>query len=126
LNAAAAKGRWPPETRTDLEREIVIKADRNFFWVRLISDLTSQKRTTTKEYFEQVIEESLSDLDGLYCSILADIENPPLAAKILRLLVGSVRLLTTAEIQVALAIDLDHETLRSLEEGGDTAVESTI
>lgn len=104
-----------------------MKADRNFLWARLVIQRL-KGGPQTKKYFEKVIEESPRDLDGVYCRILADIEpeNQALAAKVLRILVGSLRPLTTAEVQVALAIDLDHQTLRSVEEESDTAVARTI
>jgi ankyrin repeat protein len=127
LDALAIKAKWPEETRQSLERRIVMKADRNFLWVSLVIQRL-KGGPQTKKYFEKVIEESPRDLDGLYCRILADIEteNQALAAKILRILVGSFRPLATAEIQIALAIDLDHLTLRSVEEDSDMAVERTI
>jgi ankyrin repeat protein len=127
LDALAIKAKWPEETRQNLEKRIVMKADRNFLWVTLVIQRL-RGGPQTKKYFEKVIEESPRDLDGLYCRILADIEpeNQALAAKILRILVGSLRPLTTAEIQVAMAIDLDHHTLRSVEEESDMAIERTI
>lgn len=127
LDALAIKAKWPQDTRQNLERRIVMKANRNFLWVTLVIQRL-KGGPQTKRYFEKVIEESPRDLDGLYCRILADIEteNQALAAKMLRILVGSLRPLTTAEVQVALAIDLDHHTLRSVEEESDMAIERTI
>jgi ankyrin repeat protein len=127
LDELAIKARWPATTREALERSIVMKADRNFLWVRLVIQRL-RRGPQTKKYFEKVISESPKDLDGLYCHILADIdtENQDLAAKILRILVGSLRPLTTAELRLALAIDLDHRTLESVEEESDMAIERTV
>lgn len=127
LDAFAIKGKWSEETRQSLERRIIAKADRNFLWVRLVIQRL-KRGPQTKKYLEKVIEESPTKLNGLYCRILADIEleSQPLAAKILRILVGSLRPLTATEVQVALAIDLDHQTIRSVEEESDPAVERTI
>jgi ankyrin repeat protein len=127
LDALAIKAKWPEEKRKDLEMKIVTKADRSFLWASLVIKRL-QQGPQTKKYFEQVVEESPKGLDGLYCRILADIEteNQDLAAKILRILVGSLRPLTTAEMQIALAIDLDHQTIKSVDEDSDIAVERTI
>lgn len=74
------------------------------------------------------MNESPKDLDGMYCCILSDIdiEYQTLASKVLRVLVASLRPLTTAELQLALAISLDHRTLKSVEEDSDMAIERTI
>lgn len=118
---------WPPKIREALERSIVMKADRNFLWVRLV---TQRLRTgqQNRRFFEQLVNESPKDLDGLYCRILADIEegNQALATKILRMLVSSVRPITIAELRLALAIDLNHRMVEEVEEESDMAIERTI
>jgi len=127
LDELAIKTQWPANTKEALERSIVMKADRNFLWVRLVIQRL-KKGPQTKKFFDQVIDQTPKDLDGLYCRILADIdtENQELAAKILRILVGSLRPLTTAELQIALAINLDHHTLESVKEESDMAIERTV
>jgi ankyrin repeat domain-containing protein 50 len=127
LDELAIKAQWPTNTREALERSIVMKADRNFLWVRLVIQRL-KKGPQTRKFFDQVIDQSPKDLDGLYCRILADIdtENKGLAAKILRILVGSLRPLTTAELRLALAIDLRHHALKSVEEESDMAIERTV
>lgn len=118
---------WPPETREALERGIVMKADRNFLWVRLVIQRLRTGQQNRK-FFEQVVNESPKDLDGIYCRILADIEegNQALAAKILRILVSSVRPITIAELRLALAIDFNYRTLEEVEEESDMAIERTV
>ncbi|OBT99536.1 hypothetical protein VE01_02798 [Pseudogymnoascus verrucosus] len=81
-----------------------------------------------KKFLERIVNENPKDLDGMYCCILSDIdiEYQTLASKVLRVLVTSLRPLTTAELQLALAISLDHRTLKLVEEDSDMAIERTV
>jgi ankyrin repeat protein len=118
---------WTTKTREALESSIVMKAEGNFLWVRLVIQRLKRGRQN-KKFFDQVLDESPKDLDGMYCRILADIdtENQDDAAKILRILVSSLRPITTEELRLALVIGLHHRTLESVDEESDMAIDRTI
>ncbi|OBT63788.1 hypothetical protein VE03_06953 [Pseudogymnoascus sp. 23342-1-I1] len=127
LNELATNIQWPAETREPLEKSIVKKAERNFLWVRLVIQRLKNGPQTTS-FFQRIVDESPKELDGMYCCILSDIniEHQTLASKVLRVLVASLRPLATPELRLALAINQDHRTLKSVEEDSDMAIERTI
>jgi len=105
IGRLATAGRWTQEMSTVLGEELGGKSGVSFLWVRLVlnrMELGSQDMLRLR----MVIDESPKDLDQFYCHILASIDddNRDLAAKMLRVLVGSMRPLTTNEFRMALAI----------------------
>jgi hypothetical protein len=63
----------------------------------------------------------------LYCHVLADIEeHQVLALKALHMLVAATTPLTLLELRFALAVDLSHLTLQSVEDESDLSIERTI
>ncbi|OBT72211.1 hypothetical protein VF21_08731 [Pseudogymnoascus sp. 05NY08] len=73
LNILAADTQWTAETREALEKSIVMKAGRNFLWIRLVIQRL-RNGPQNKKFFERVVNESPKDLDGMYCCILSDID----------------------------------------------------
>jgi ankyrin repeat protein len=103
--------------RRVLEGELRGKAGVSFLWARLVLN-RMENGSQDMPRLQKVIDESPKDLDQFYCHILAGIDdgNRDLAAKMLRLLVGAMRPLTTKEFRMALAIISSPNQSRPLEE----------
>ncbi len=126
LNNWKHKKPWPPEFRKALEDNILKKAKGNFRWVNLVIQ-RMKSGTQDKNSLLEVVNES-SDMDGLYCRMLAEIDpkNRKFAAKTLRILAGSLVSLTTDELPTALAVGLNDTTLESVGENTDMDIDQTL
>ena len=90
-------------------------SDRTFLWVSLVLRVLEGTLITSEREFETHLTRLPGDLDGLYEKILGSSPDITKAKKILHVVVAATRPLTLGEMNIALAIQPHHMSVRDLE-----------
>jgi ankyrin repeat domain-containing protein 50 len=97
-----------------IESNLITRADRTFLWVSLVLGMLEKTIEGSEQEFTDIIQNLSNDLEAVFEEILRRSPNPEKAKKILHVTVGSTRPLTLTEMNIALAIRLEDESLDDL------------
>jgi protein SERAC1 len=100
----------PAPLLSDLEGELISRADRNFLWTTLMIKLLKERSEAGASRRElDAILQSRS-IDAIYAGLLEGRKDPAQARKMLNIIVAATRPLTLEELNIALAIKPDYNT----------------
>lgn len=118
----------PPEVEESLKQGLYSKADQTFLWVSIVLKYLEESLSASKTGIQKIITEVPRDLQAIYQNFLTTIpsENQGDAIKLLHLLIGSSRYLTSAEINIAFTINGAHKTIEQLKEDMPFSIKRTL
>ena len=117
------------ETKIILETKLAEKASGTFLWVVLVLSRLVDSFYSSPADLERIVREIPPNLDSLYHTILAEIEQGPdrgFAVKALQIIVGAFRPLSIAEFRYAIAIQPGHLTLHDVEMTSEPDLQRTL
>ncbi|KAF7559636.1 hypothetical protein G7046_g4511 [Stylonectria norvegica] len=118
-------GMLSPETSTLVEERLLSGADQTFLWVSLVLENISRLHSLTYKSVKKALESVPNDLGQLYESALRQFRDQEASLKLLRFVVVAKNPLHLEEINVAMNISLESESLDSLEENLEPDMEYT-
>ena len=100
----------PSEIMSNLQKELIKRADRTFLWTTLIINLLKERSEAGASLRE--LNEILTsrDIDSIYAGLLEGRSSPHQTRKLLSIILAATRPLTLQELNVALAVVPDHDT----------------
>jgi protein SERAC1 len=100
----------PAPLLSDLEGELILRADRTFLWTTLMIKLLKERSEAGASRRElDAILQSRS-IDAIYAGLLEGRKDPAQARKMLNIILAATQPLTLEELKIALAIKPDHNT----------------
>lgn len=96
---------------SDLQQQLIDGADRTFLWVTLIIKLLkdASRKGVTEEELEAIIRSR--DIDTVYSRLLKNRPDPAMTRKMLVIVIGAGRPLTTTELSISMAVSKDRERI---------------
>lgn len=103
----------PRDLLKDVQRQLVRRADRTFLWITLILQLLAEKVESgvSRRELHSILDNR--NIDKLYTELLMMCPEVEKARKALNILLAAVKPLTLTQMSIALAIEPDHDILRS-------------
>ncbi|KAI9794399.1 MAG: hypothetical protein M1816_005468 [Peltula sp. TS41687] len=111
---------------TRLRDDLIQSADRTFLWVSLILQLLEESARTSEATFQKILCQPPIGLDAVYENMLRRSPDPNEARKILHIVVAAVRPLTLKEMNIALAIRLNHKSIEELQPHLESAIDQVV
>ena len=105
----------PDSVQKNLLSSLVEGADQTFLWVSLILGILEETPEASERGFREILSNLPKDLDAVYEKILGGSRDPLRAKRILHIIVAAARPLTLDEMNIALAIETHHKSVKDLE-----------
>jgi ankyrin repeat protein len=116
------------DTKSYLERVLYSRSDQSFLWLNMVLHSLETSPKASKRDFERIIDTFPQNLEATYNRFLHEISpgDRDDAGRVLRLLIGSSRHLTLAEMNTAFTIDQDHKSVADVVNDLQISISSTL
>ncbi|WYZ45915.1 hypothetical protein EsH8_IX_000140 [Colletotrichum jinshuiense] len=115
-----------PEACSILETTLAQGADRTFLWASLVLETVSRLPSRKLSAVKDTLKVLPADLDQLYETALSDVEDRGASIKLLQIVLAATRPLTLEEINMALNIGPEHDTVKDLLSDIEPDMEYTV
>jgi ankyrin repeat protein len=122
----AARRRLSQDFEDRLAEKLIGSADHTFLWVTLVLEMLERSTNASENALNKIIDTLPTNLDGLYTKFLTQSSDIQMARKILHIVVAAFRPLNLMEINIALAIQPEHDTVEKLRKSLDPSIDYAI
>lgn len=118
----------PPDLREYLMEALQSRADQTFLWIHLVLAALESSLVASKESFATILSNTPASLQLTYRNFLTAIpeDHESVAARLLGLILGSIRPLTLDEINIAFSINWDHRDTKEVLSSCQIAISRTL
>ena len=111
----ALRRNLPYQVHMNLLSSLIEGADQTFLWVSLVLGILDETPEASERGLQRILRNLPKDLDTVYDKILGGSRDPLRAKRILNIIVAAARPLTLDEMNIALAIETHHKSVKDLE-----------
>jgi ankyrin repeat protein len=126
VGTLAARRQLSQDFQDRLVERLIGNADHTFLWVTLVLEMLERSTNASESTFNIIIDTLPSDLDGIYNRLLTQSSDTQMAQKVLHIVVAAFRPLTLREINIALAIQPDQETMEKVKRSLDPSIDYAL
>ena len=107
---------------------LVARADQTFLWVSLILEILAKAAEDSEYQFGKIVDTLPTNLEAVYEQLLQGSHDPVKARKLLQIVTAACRPLTLEEMNIALAIQPHHRSIKDIELHlvSETSIEMTV
>ena len=122
----AKKSRLPEKVRVHLEKRLLQTEHRTYLWLQLLLEFIGKVLSGTIVEMHKLIDNLPYEIQDIYEMLLQRCPDPPLARKMLQIILAAERPLTINEMDIALHIDEQTSSYADLKLEGSLRLEETL